>query len=292
MKNNPTDILNPEEQHWTKVITSVHHSRFLNLKEIWAYKDLIALFVNRDMAANYKQTILGPLWHFINPLLTTILFVIIFHYVAKVPTNGTPPLLFYLSGIVFWNLFTGVLNQSSNVFTTNAAIFGKVYFPRLTAPIASVITEMVKFCFQLVILLICFGVFVAFFGFRPEVHLTLLLLPVFALMIAMFAFGLGCVFASVSTKYKDISMLLGFFTGLFMYATPIIYPISRIPESKQWIWMLNPLAPIMELFRLSFLGAGNVTMSQFGQGIVVILIVFFGGLYLFHLSEKNFVDTI
>lgn len=264
----------------------------LRLADLWRYRDLIQLFVRRDFVAVYKQTILGPLWYVIQPILTTLVFTVIFGRVARIPTDGVPPTLFYLAGLTVWNYFAGCLNRTSNTFVSNASIFGKVYFPRLTVPISVVISGLISFAIQL-LLFLGFLTFYALNGTAIAVNpLLLLALPLLIIQIAALGLGFGVIVSSLTTKYRDLTFLVTFGVQLWMYATPIVYPSSRIPEKWLWLLSLNPMTPVVELFRYTFLGVGVIHPWQIVQGAVTTLVVLVTGIILFSRVEKSFMDTV
>jgi lipopolysaccharide transport system permease protein len=249
------------------------------------------LFVRRDFVAVYKQTILGPLWFLLQPLFTTIVFTVIFGKIAKIPTDGLPQVLFYLSGIVVWNYFANCLNKTSDTFVANAGIFGKVWFPRLSVPISIVISNLITFAIQFVLFL-CFWVYFLLSGSTINPQPLILILPLLILQMAALGLGCGIIVSSLTTKYRDLTYLVGFGVQLWMFATPVVYPISRIPARFQWIIALNPMAPIVELFRYAFLGAGTIIPWQIGLSIVNTVIILFIGIILFSRIEKSFMDTV
>ena len=281
-----------EEENWSMVIQPQRSLLDLRLGELWRYKDLVLLFVRRDFVAVYKQTILGPLWYLIQPLLTTITFTVIFGNIAKLPTDGLPQFLFYMSGTVVWSYFADCLNKTSNTFVENANLFGKVYFPRLAVPVSILISNLITFLIQFSMFL----VFVAFFAFQgAPIHFNLLwiaLSPLLMLMMAGLGLGFGIIISSLTTKYRDLRFLVQFGVQLLMYATPVIYPVSSIPERFQWIIEANPMAPIVEAFRYAFLGAGTVDVGHllysFGFMVVVVII----GSIIFNRVEQTFMDTV
>jgi lipopolysaccharide transport system permease protein len=276
---------------WTSIIRPVTGWFDIHLGELWRYRDLIMLFVRRDFVAVYKQTILGPLWFLLQPLFTTIVFTVIFGKIAKIPTDGLPQVLFYLSGIVVWNYFANCLNKTSDTFVANAGIFGKVWFPRLSVPISIVISNLITFAIQFVLFL-CFWVYFLLNGSTVNPQPLILILPLLILQMAALGLGCGIIVSSLTTKYRDLTYLVGFGVQLWMFATPVVYPISRIPARFQWIIALNPMAPIIELFRYSFLGAGTLIPWQIGLSIVNTVIILFIGIILFSRIEKSFMDTV
>ncbi|MFI5295198.1 MAG: ABC transporter permease [Thermodesulfovibrionales bacterium] len=280
-----------ETQTWTSIIRPVSGWFDIHLSELWRYRDLIMLFVRRDFVAVYKQTVLGPLWFLIQPLFTTVVFTIIFGRIAKIPTDGLPQPLFYLSGVVAWNYFAGCLNSTSNTFAGNAGIFGKVWFPRLTVPISVVITNLITFAVQSLLFL---GLYFFFLvrGAAIAPKPALCLLPLLILQMAALGLGFGIIISSLTTKYRDLTYLVGFGVQLWMYATPVVYPLSRVPERWQWIIAMNPMAAVIEVFRYAFLGAGTVHLWQMGLSVVTTVLVLILGIILFSRVEKSFMDTV
>ena len=276
----------------TYVIRPVSGWFDLHLGDLWRYRDLITLFVRRDFVAIYKQTILGPLWYLIQPLLTTVVFTVIFGRVARIPTDGLPPALFYLAGLTPWNYFAGCLTKTSNTFISNATIFGKVYFPRLAVPLSIVISGLIGFVIQ-VALFLGFLAFYAVKGTALAVNpLLLLFLPLLMIQVAALGLGFGIIVSSLTTKYRDLSFLISFGVQLWMYATPIVYPSSRIPERWLWLISLNPMTPVVELFRYAFLGTGTIHPWQVGLSLAITLLVLCCGIVLFSRVEKSFMDSV
>lgn len=279
------------EQHWTSVIKPVSGWFDIHLTELWRYRDLIMLFVRRDFVAVYKQTVLGPLWFLIQPLFTTLVFTVIFGRVAKISTDGLPQVLFYMSGIVAWRYFADCLTKTSGTFVTNAGIFGKVWFPRLAVPISVVISNLITFAIQF-LLFMGFWIYFLINGSTINPQLSILLLPLLILQMAALGLGFGIIVSSLTTKYRDLTHLVTFGVQLWMYATPIVYPTSQIPEKWQWVIALNPMAPIIEAFRYAFLGAGTVHPWQMGLSIGTTLLILTIGIILFSRIEKSFMDTV
>jgi lipopolysaccharide transport system permease protein len=276
---------------WTTIITPHQGWMDWRLRQLWRYRDLITLFVWRDFVSVYKQTILGPLWHIIQPMLTTLTFTIIFGKIAKLPTNGVPPFLFYLAGIVGWTYFANNINKTSSTFVGNASLLGKVYFHRLAIPISIAISNLISFAIQLGIFL----VFLALFYFKgAPVHLTgwIFCTPLFLLMLAGYGLGGGIIVSALTTRYRDLTQLVAFGVQLLMYATPVILPLSSMSEKYRWVLKYNPLTPVIEGFRLGFLGAGDVTALQLGISFGVMVVVLGVGLMLFTHVEKTFMDTV
>ena len=265
----------------------------LNLSEVWQYRDLLWLFVKRDFTTFYKQTILGPLWFFIQPLISTIVFTIIFNRVAQIPTGELPPILFYMSGIIAWNYFSGCFTSTSSTFTVNASLFDKVYFPRIIIPLSKVVSGLAKFGIQLIM-------FMGFYFYHYYIgnnqinpsFLTLLLIPIMIIQMALLGQGLGMIVSSLTTKYRDLSHLVSFGVQLLMYASPIVYPLSVVPERYKYIIIANPMTPIIEGFRQGFIGKGQLDYNIYIYSICLTLIIFFLGLLIFNKVEKSFIDTV
>jgi len=263
----------------------------LHLADLWRYRDLTLLFVWRDFVAQYKQTVLGPLWHLIQPLFTTLLFTVIFGRVAKLPTDGVPPVLFYMAGITCWNYFAECLNRTSVTFIQYSGIFGKVYFPRLCVPISVVISNLIKFAIQ-------FGLFLAFLGYYAvrgaAIHPNGLICLVPLLLLLMAGLGLGCgiIISALTTRYRDLQILVTFGVQLLMFATPIIYPISMLAAKYRWFILANPMAPIVEIFRCSFLGAGTFSFLHLAYSALATAVIVIIGIILFNHVERTFMDSV
>ena len=278
------------DQNWSQVIGSKNSLYSLNLKEVWRYKDLVYMLVKRDFLTSFKQTILGPLWFFINPIFTTIMYVIVFGNIANLSTDGAPKIPFYLSGVILWNYFSSCLNGTSNVFRGNASIFGKVYFPRLVMPLSIVISNLMQFAVQFA-LLISFVVYYSIEG-SIQPNLWILITPFLIVLMAAFAMGMGMIFSSMTTKYKDLSMLLSFGVSLYMYVTPVVYPTSMLPEKYRWIGEINPLTGIFECFKYAYLGVGDFSIGMLLYSTIFISIVLIIGTIIFNKVEKSFMDTV
>lgn len=272
-------------------ITSKRGLFQLDLKEIWNYRDLILLFVKRTFVSQYKQTILGPAWAVIQPLLTTLVFTVVFGGLASLPTDGVPGFLFYMCGTICWNYFSSNITVTSNTFVSNAAIFGKVYFPRLVLPISTVITNLISFSIQLITFLAFWAIY-WLNGATICSNWFLLMLPLLLLQMAMLSLGFGVIISALTTKYRDLSMLVGFGVQLWMYATPVAYSSSLIPEKWLWLYMLNPMTPIIEMFRYGFLGAGTVNIVYYLISWCVTILILVFGVLLFNKVEKTFMDTV
>jgi lipopolysaccharide transport system permease protein len=280
-----------EQEKWDLVIQPRNQWFNLHLQDLWRYRDLISLFVKRDFVTFYKQTAFGPLWYIIQPLLTTVVFTVIFGKLAGIPMDGVTPFLFLLAGNVTWGYFAGCLNETSNTFVKNAGIFGKVYFPRLTAPVSVVIINLVKFGIQFVLFL---GFYIYFIGRGSAVRPTsfILLLPVLILQMAVLSLGAGILVSALTTKYRDLTFVMTFAVQLWMYASSVIIPASSIPEKYRPIYMLNPMTSVIESFRYAFFGRGVVVVVYMCISWMVTLVILFGGIILFSRVEKNFMDTV
>lgn len=284
--------LTDKEETWDLEIKPRTSLLQLNLKDVWRYRDLMLLFVRRDFVAQYKQTILGPVWYLLQPILTTMMFLIVFTRVARIPTDGVHPIVFYMSGITIWTYFSTSLTATSNTFVSNANIFGKVYFPRLVTPISIVISNLIRFGIQFCLLLITM-VWASFNGYPLHYSINLLLLPVLLITFAAMSLGLGIIISSLTTKYRDFTILVTFGIQLLMYATPIAYPLSFLEERGYgWVIALNPLTPLVEAFRYVLLGKGTFTADTLlysGGFTAAILLI---GIILFNRVEKTFMDTV
>lgn len=279
------------QQTWKKVIEPKSRLFDLKLGELIEYKDLIWMFVKRSFKSQYKQTILGPLWFIINPLITSVLFTVVFGGIAKISTDGVPQFLFYMAGNTAWSYFASCITQTSNTFTANAGVFGKVYFPRLVMPISTVIFAVLSFLIQL-IMLIGFMIYFIAIGETVTPNAYVWLLPVFILHMAAMGLGFGIIISSLTTKYRDLSILVSFGVQLWMYITPIVYPISTLSERAKSIIMLNPMAPIVNNFKYAFLGCGQMEWGYWGLSAIITLIILFIGIIIFNKVEKTFMDTV
>lgn len=277
---------------WTEVISPKRSLLDVNLKEIWRYRDLIMLFVRRDFVSQYKQTILGPIWLFIQPLFTTLTFFFVFNQIAKIPTDNIDPILFYLSGITLWNYFSDCFNKTSNTFVANAGIFGKVYFPRLATPISIVISNLIKLGIQVLLFLAIMVYQIFTKDIQVNVNMHILILPYLIILMAVMGLGLGIIFSALTTKYRDLSFLLTFGIQLLMYATPIIYPLSYTSGKLHSIISMNPLTPIMESFRYAFFSIGSFDWSGLAYTSIFSFGVLFLGIIIFNQVEKSFMDTV
>lgn len=279
------------ELKWDKTITAKRKLFEIDLKKIWDYKDLISLFVKRDFIVYYKQTILGPLWYLIQPLFSTIMYMFIFGNVADIGTEGVPQVLFYFSGTMLWTYFSESLLKISNVFVENKNIFGKVYFPRLLVPISTSIGFVIKLFIQFILFLI---LYVGYYlnGENIVVTWRVFLFPMIVLWIGVVAMGSGMIISALTTKYRDIAMVLSFFLQLFMYATPVVYPLSAVPEKLKFIFWINPLSTPIEYFRWCFFGVGSINLTNVVYSITMTTLLFWGGVLLFNKNEQTFIDFI
>jgi lipopolysaccharide transport system permease protein len=283
-----------ELQDWDLVIDTETSIFELNLNDIWLYRDLLWLLVKRDFISFYKQTILGPLWFFIQPLFTTIIFTLIFGNLAGISTDGLPQPLFYMAGITAWNYFADCLTKTSTVFRDNANIFGKVYFPRLIMPLSIVVSNLVRFGVQMLLFFMMIGYYIlqkeVNTSFHPNIYI--LLFPLLVLLMALLGLGLGLIITALTTKYRDLAFLITFGVQLLMYGTTVIYPLSAAPLEYRWLIELNPMTGIIEAFRLGFLGQGAMTLFSLVYTILFTLIVLVTGVIIFNKTEKTFVDTV
>jgi lipopolysaccharide transport system permease protein len=285
-------VKNNRTEYWTEIITPKTNPFDLKLGEVWRYRDLLWLFVRRDFISQYKQTILGPLWHIIQPLFTTIIFLFLFGRVAKIPTDGVQPILFYMSGITIWNYFATCLTNTSNTFLANANIFGKVYFPRLVIPLSIIFSNIVRFGIQFGILLIMM-IWFQFHGIEIHFNINWIWIPFLVLLMAGIGLGLGIIVSSLTTKYRDLVVLMGFVVQLGMYATPIAYPLSFLQHSGYGkLIALNPLSPLVESFRYCLFGKGTFTISTITYSVMVMAITLLIGSVIFNRVEKSFMDTV
>jgi len=287
---NPQDIVAPQNE-WDLIIRPQRNWWDLHLDELWRYRDLIWLMVWRDFVAYYKQTILGPLWYIIQPVLTTVVFTVIFGNIAKLSTDGLPPFLFYMAGNTVWSYFSACLMSTSNTFTANTAIFGKVYFPRLSVPVSVVISNFISFAIRLAIFLL-FLTYFMLTGADIHPNWWMLILPLLALIMALMGLGFGIIISSLTTKYRDLQQLVGFGVQLVMYATPVIYPLSTIQGKWRWLILANPMTPIVEIFRLAFLGVSAIDPIWLVYSAAFTGMIFLVGALIFNHVENTFMDTV
>ncbi len=273
-------------------ISSKHKLLDLKLKEVWQYRDLIWLFTQRSFVLTYKQTILGPAWIFLNPLISSMMYAFVFGGIAGIGTDGVPQMLFYLCSNAAWAYFSTCVTKNANAFTANAGVFGKVYFPRLTTPISNVLSAVIQFGVQMVMVLI----FLVYYLIQGEVvfmPLRWLWIPLVLLHLGLLGMGFGIIVSSLTTKYRDLSVLVGFGVQLWMYATPIVYPLSEISEGwMRTIIMINPVTPSVELLRYAVLGQGTVNWAYYGLSWLMTIVIAFLGIIIFNKVEKTFMDTV
>jgi lipopolysaccharide transport system permease protein len=285
----PQLVNNPQD--WSLVIRPQRGLFDLRLGELWSYRDLVWLFVRRDFVSVYKQTILGPLWYLIQPVLTSIIFTVIFGRIARLSTDGLPQFLFYMSGTVVWTYFADCLTKTSNTFITNAQLFGKVYFPRLAVPVSILISNLIAFSIQF-LLFLGFMLYFWLNGANVEPNLWVLFTPVLIVLMAGLGLGFGIIVSSLTTRYRDLRFLVTFGVQLWMFVTPVIYPVSAIPERLRPLIALNPLTPIVETFRYAYLGSGTVNGLNLLYSAGVMLVVLVAGVLLFNRIEATFMDTV
>ena len=277
--------------YWTKEITPQKRLLDINLRELWRYRDLYYMYVKRDIITVYKQTILGPLWFLIQPILTTIMFMFVFGNLAGISTDGMPQPLFYMAGILLWTYFSNCFNSCSNVFTTNAGVFGKVYFPRLVVPLSSITSNLVKLGIQL-LLFIAVYIYFATTGAPVKINGYIILFPFLVILVAFHALSWGLIISALTTKYRDLRQLVGFGVQLLMYATPVIYPMSTTSGKIRAILELNPLTPIFEAFKYSCMGCGSLDWGGLLYSTIFMLVTLFLSVIIFNRTERNFMDTV
>jgi lipopolysaccharide transport system permease protein len=286
------------EEQWTTVIKPRNKLFEVNLKEIWDYRDLISLFIKRNIITQYKQTILGPLWWIIQPALTVIMYMVVFGGIAGIPTDGVPQPLFYLGGVCMWQYFSDCLTKTSNTFVANAGIFGKVYFPRLVMPLSTVISNLVRFGIQFGLFVLVYAYY-AIIGQAPHPNWYFALAPLMVVMMAGLALGFGIVISSMTTKYRDLQVLFSFIVQLWMYGTPIVYPLSQVAGKTvlgmdlQFIMCLNPVTPVIETFKYGALNAGQfIGWGWLGYSFAFMVFVLALGILIFNKVQKSFMDTV
>ena len=281
-----------EQNKYSKLITSEHKWFELNLKDVWNYRDLIWLFTKRSFVVTYKQTVLGPLWIFLNPLISSLMYAFVFGGIAGIETDGVPQLLFYLSGNAIWLFFSTSLTKNASTFVSNANVFGKVYFPRLTMPISNVLSSVIQFGVQIILVLLFLVYYVATGAVSPKWE-AWLLIPVVLVHLGLLALGFGIIISSLTTKYRDLSILVGFGVQLWMYATPVVYPMSTLGDGlMKTLLMINPVTQPVELFRYALLGVGTVNWTYYGLSWALTIAVTVLGIMIFNKVEKTFMDTV
>jgi len=279
-------------QEWDKIIESKRSFFVLNLKEVYNYRDLLFLFVRRDFVSLYKQTILGPLWFFIQPILTTLMFTVVFGSIAKISTDGLPNILFYMSGLTFWTYFADSLNKTSNTFIENQGIFGKVYFPRLITPLSIIFSNLFKFGIQFLLFLIFYFYFYITEDSSIKPNWYILLTPYLIILTGFMGLAFGLIITSLTTKYRDLRFLIQFGVQLWMYATPVIYPLSSLSGKARTLVLLNPMTSIIETFKFGFLGSGTFRWENIIYSTVLTLVLLFISILIFNKTEQNFMDTV
>lgn len=280
-----------DEEGWTEIIEPQHSLLDLRLAEVWNYRDLLLLLVRRDFVATYKQTILGPIWFFLQPVMTTLTFTLIFGKIAGISTDGMPMLLFYMAGITLWNYFSECLNRTATVFKDNESVFGKVYFPRLIMPLSIVVSNLIKLGIQFFLFLLFWG-FYLFTGSSVHPNAAILLTPVLVLIMGGLGLGFGMIISALTTKYRDLVFLMTFGVQLLMYATPVIYPLSSISDKYKMLIMVNPMTSIIETFRYAFMGSGSLNWGALAYSAFFMIIIMATGTIVFNKVEKSFMDTV
>ncbi len=287
-----TNTASNEAEHWDLIISPSNKLFDLKLKELWKYRDLLFLWVRREYVGAYKQTIMGPLWHFFSPIFSTLTYMLIFGKIARLSTDGVPMFLFFNAGITIWNFFYGCFSSSSSTFLTNASLFGKVYFPRLIMPMASIISSVIKFGIQFSFFLVVYFYTIGVQGYKPDVGWGLVGIPIALFLLAGLGFGFGIIISSVTTKYRDINMLVGFGIQMLMYATPVIYSYTTVaPDLKSWL-SINPLVAPIECFKYALFGIGDFSISSLLYSFGWMSVLLFVGIILFNKSERNFMDSV
>lgn len=280
-----------EREHWDIEIAPPKSEFSLNLKEVWRYRDLMQMYIKRDIVTMYKQTVLGPLWFIIQPLFMTLTMVLVFGNIAKVSTDGLPQILFYFSGNMAWSYFSECLGRSSGTFLGNVGVFSKVYFPRLVVPLAGSVSALMRFGIQV---LLFFAIYLYFYfnGVNVQPNIYALLFPVIIVMLAGLGIGFGLIVSSITTKYRDMALLFGFFTQLWMYASPVIYPLSSIPDKYRWLAEINPLTSVIEAMKYGLMGQGTFSWYSLGYSFLIMIVVLIVGIWRFNQTERNFVDVV
>ena len=285
------NIQSQENEKWDLIIQPKSKLLDLKIRELIKYRDLVLLFIKRDFTTAYKQTILGPLWYIVQPLVSTVMYTFIFGNLAEIGTDGVPYLLFYFAGTMLWTYFTGTLNSASSIFTTNSGLFGKIYFPRLTVPISTTVGHIIKLGIQFACLLV-FYIYYLIVGANVQPSWWILAFPLLIIWIGLIGCGIGMMISALTTKYRDLNQLLSFGISLAMYATPIVYPLSEAPANLAWVFYINPMSAPVELFRIWFYGAGSVSTPMIFLSLGMTAVFFFLGLVLFNRNERTFVDVV
>lgn len=285
------NIQSQENEKWDLILQPKSKLLDLKIRELIKYRDLVLLFIKRDFTTAYKQTILGPLWYIVQPLVSTVMYTFIFGNLAEIGTDGVPYLLFYFAGTMLWTYFTGTLNSASSIFTTNSGLFGKIYFPRLTVPISTTVGHIIKLGIQFACLLV-FYIYYLIVGANVQPSWWILAFPLLIIWIGLLGCGIGMMISALTTKYRDLNQLLSFGISLAMYATPIVYPLSEAPANLAWVFYINPMSAPVELFRIWFYGAGSVPTPMIFLSLGMTAVFFFFGLVLFNRNERTFVDVV
>lgn len=280
-----------KEENWNLIIKPNQSVFSVDYKALWRFRDLLLLFVRRDITSTYKQTILGPIWFLVQPILTTITFIVIFGNIAQISSDGLPRILFYMSGIVLWNYYAECLIKTSETFTANSNLFGKVYFPRLIVPISIVVSSMIRFAIQFLLFIGC-CLYYYFQGTPIQLHTTVLLFPFLLLLMAGHGLAFGIIISSLTTKYRDLKFLVQFGVQLLMYASSVVVPLSSAGEKYRWVLLMNPMTSIIETFRYSFLGVGFYNPIYLIFNLISLIVILIIGLFLFNKVEKSFMDTV
>lgn len=281
-----------KSESWNIVVSAQSNKIKFNFAELWAYRDLIKMFVKRDFVSFYKQTVLGPLWYILQPLLTTFIYSLVFSRIAKLSTDGLPPLVFYLSGITIWTFFSECLVKTSNTFISNASIFGKVYFPRLTVPVSIIFSNLITLCIQLILFLVVILYYTATGAIHTNIQWTIFLLPIFLLIVSGLGLGLGIFISALTTKYRDLRFAVTFGVQLLMFMSPVIQPVSNLSENHRTVLLLNPMSSIIEAFRYSFFGTGYFSPAWLAYSGCFMLFILVIGIAYFNKIEKSFMDNV
>ncbi|MDR1881214.1 MAG: ABC transporter permease [Prevotella sp.] len=287
--------MKPDNEAWDIIIKPRENNFSLNLDEIWRYRDLVKRYIHRDIVTAYKQTILGPVWYLVQPLFMTYMYMFVFGGIANISTDGLPHMLFYMSGILCWNYFGDCLGRAQSTFTANAGVFSKIYFPRLVVPVSGVISGLLKLGVQSGLFLVVYLYYYFHKGVDIHPNMLVLVFPLLVVMIAAMGIGFGIIISSMTAKYRDLMILFGFITYLWMYATPVIYPLSAIPEkynNYKWIIEMNPMTSVVETTRYAFMGEGSFSWISLGYTFLVTLIVLIFGIWMFNRVERSFIDVV
>ena len=284
--------MDKEKEKWTHIIKAHTGGFSLGLKELWEFRDMIALFIKREYSSTFKQNILGPAWHFIQPVLSSLIYTFVFSVIANISTQSVPPVLFYLTGLLPWSYFAECASRTSNVFVGNAQLFGKVYFPRLSVPVAVIISSLWKFFSQMLLVIVVMVYYILKGNVAIHPNIFLLLLPLLLLIMANLGMGMGIIISAMTTRYRDIGNLTGFILQLLMYGSPVLFPLTIWPEHLKWIAYSNPMTSVIETFRFAFIGAGSFSTMNLLYSFIFSVVLLFTGIIIFNRTEKNFIDTV